>query len=84
MNLEEISKTRIRYAMILNFILWGLGGLILKRNRLDLLALLLHLYFYFIVWIFSLVGLWLIWFPVSSIGGAYFVYNISVNIRNYQ
>jgi hypothetical protein len=62
------------FAVVLSFFLWGAGGLLLKRERLDILAVALHLYIYFVIWLFS--GFWLLWFPVSALGGAYFTLDL--------
>jgi hypothetical protein len=61
------------WAVILNFILWGSGGLLLKRRRIEVFAIILHLYLYML---FLLIEAWLFWFPISALGGAYFALDI--------
>ena len=69
----KIDRSRLMWAVILNFILWGSGGLLLKRGRTEVFAIALHLYLYML---FLLIGVWLIWFPISALGGAYFALDI--------
>lgn len=69
MNRMEVGGSKFTVALILNFIFWGSGGLLLKRSWMDAVALLLHLYLYFLFLV-------LIWVPAASIGGYYFTQDL--------
>ena len=69
----EIKRSRLMWAVFLNFILWGSGGLLLKRDRIEVFAIALHIYLYIL---FLLIGVWLLWFPIFALGGAYFALDI--------
>jgi len=77
----EVDRGRFRLAVVLSFILWGSGGLLLKRGRLDVLAVALHLYLYFLFWLFYVPGVWLLGLPVAAIGGAYFALDLGRSFR---
>lgn len=70
----EVERSRLMLAIILNYFLWGLGSLILRRSRTDLFAVLLHIYIYFLF--FMLIEFWWIWFPIAVLGGAYFALDL--------
>ncbi len=74
----DVDRSRFNLAIVLSFVLWGSGRLLLKRRRADLLALFLHVYIYFLFW---LSEYWLLWFPVSALGGAYFVLDLGKSFR---
>lgn len=74
---EEVGGSRFTVALILNFLLWGSGGLLLKRSWMDAVALLLHLYLYFLFLVnWVLTDVFLIWVPAAAIGGYYFTQDL--------
>ncbi len=79
MRRAEVDRSRFILAIVLSFVLWGSGRLLLKMRKADLLALFLHVYIYFLFWLLS--EYWLLWFPVSALGGAYFVLDLGKSFR---
>ncbi len=57
----------------------------MKRNRMDLAALLLHLYLYFLFLVnYVLTDLFLIWVPPAAVGGYYFTHDLRRRFKPLQ
>ncbi len=74
----EVERSKFVLAIILNFVLWGSGRILLRRDKADIFAISLHIYIYVL---FALIWIWWIWFPVIALGGAYFTLDLG---RSYQ
>jgi hypothetical protein len=73
---EQVNKLGYVFTTFLNFILWGSGTFLERRQPLQLLPVLLHVYLYGIaLLLFASPIVWIIFVPVLGLGGAYFTLN---------
>ena len=74
---EQVNKLGYVFTTFLNFILWGSGTFLERRQPLQLLPVLLHVYLYGIaLLLFASPIVWIIFVPVLGLGGAYFTLNV--------